>query len=107
MMKRDVFQTIADPTRRKIFDLLMDRELPVNEVADHFEISRPAISKHIKILHESGLVRIKQEGRQRICSAEGEKIREVAAWANRYRAFWEGKLDVLESELKKEDVEQY
>ncbi len=62
-MERDVFQAIADPTRREIIDLLADKSLPVNEVAGNFDISRPAVSKHIKILNECGLVVIRKKGR--------------------------------------------
>ena len=84
-MQRDVFQAIADPTRRDIIDLLAHQSLPVNEVAEQFDISRPAVSKHIKVLHECGLVVIEQEGRKRFCRADPRKLREVAEWTARYQ----------------------
>lgn len=102
-MQRDVFQAIADPTRREIIDLLAGRSLPVNEIADNFEISRPAVSKHIKILNECGVVIIRKKGRKRYCRTDPRKIREVAEWADRYRKFWTERLDMLEDLLNEED----
>lgn len=104
-MAQDLFQAISDPTRREIIDLLAHRALPVNEVADRFDISRPAISKHIKILSECGLVTIRQEGRKRFCRADPTRLREVMEWAARYREFWAGGLDTLEALLEEEDRE--
>jgi DNA-binding transcriptional ArsR family regulator len=94
-MRRDVFQAIADPTRREIINMLAKEQMNLNAIADNFEISRPAVSKHIKILTQCGLVSIKQKGRERYCSADLKKLREVAEWTNRYRAFWNEKLDAL------------
>lgn len=94
-MRRDVFQAIADPTRRDIIHLLSRQSLNLNAVADHFEISRPAISKHIKILMECGLIAVKQQGRERICQAELKKLEAVKEWVEQYRAFWNTKLDAL------------
>lgn len=102
-MKRDIFYAIADPTRREIFDLLAGQSLPVNKVASHFDISRPAVSKHIKILRESGLVKVRREGRNRFCRADPEKLKEVLEWAARYRKFWSSRLDALEQALYEED----
>lgn len=103
-MQRDVFQAIADPTRREIIDLLSTQSLPVNEVAEQFDISRPAISKHIKILNECGLVVIRKKGRKRYCRAELRKLKKVSDWAEQYQKFWAKKLDDLESALKNKDV---
>lgn len=102
-MQRDVFQAIADPTRREIIDLLANKSLPVNDVAEKFDISRPAVSRHIKILNECGLVVIRKEGRKRLCRADPRKLRKVAEWAERYRRFWTEKLDALEALLNEED----
>ena len=99
MMRRDVFQAIADPTRREIIQLISGRRLHLNEVADQFEVSRPAISKHIRILTECGLITMKQQGRLRYCEANLEKLNEVAHWVEQYREFWTQKLDALESYL--------
>jgi len=101
-MRRDVFQAIADPTRRNIINFLAQQPLTLNAVADNFEISRPAVSKHIKILTECGLITIKQQGRERYCKANLEKLKEVATWADQYRTFWTNKLDALEDFLDKE-----
>jgi DNA-binding transcriptional ArsR family regulator len=100
-MRRDVFQAIADPTRREIIELLAHTSLNLNAVAENFDISRPAVSKHIKILTECGLVIIKQSGRERYCEANLYKLKEVADWAEQYRRFWSKKLDALEAFLAK------
>lgn len=95
-MRRDVFQAIADPTRRKIISMIAHQSLNLNSVAEKFYVSRPAISKHIKILTECGLIMIKQEGRHRYCEARLDKLNEVSDWVEQYRKFWTQKLDVLE-----------
>jgi DNA-binding transcriptional ArsR family regulator len=100
-MRRDVFQAIADPTRRSILGLLALQSLTLNAVAENYNISRPAISKHIKVLTECGLIEIKQEGRERYCTAKLGKLSEVNAWIAQYKQFWEGKLDALEQYLDK------
>ncbi|HEV7782189.1 MAG TPA: metalloregulator ArsR/SmtB family transcription factor [Chitinophagaceae bacterium] len=100
-MRRDVFQAIADPTRRSILGLLAIQTLTLNAVAENYGISRPAISKHIKLLTECGLVEIKQEGRERYCTAKLEKLREVNHWITQYKQFWETKLDALGTYLTK------
>jgi DNA-binding transcriptional ArsR family regulator len=98
-MRRDVFQAIADPTRRAIIDLLAMKSLNLNAVAEHFDISRPAISKHIKILSECGVVVVKQHGRERYCEANLASLREVSKWIKQYKAFWTRKLNALEQYL--------
>src|SRR5205809_8090282 len=95
-MRRDVFQAIADPTRRAIINMIAGEQLNLNAVADQFDISRPAISKHIKILTECGLITIKQQGRHRYCEAKLDKLNEVSGWVEQYRKFWTQKLDALE-----------
>jgi DNA-binding transcriptional ArsR family regulator len=102
-MRRDVFQAIADPTRREIIQLLSKQSLNLNAVADNFSISRPAISKHVRILTECGLVVIRQQGRERFCQADLRKLRQVSDWAERYREFWTKKLDALEDFLAREE----
>ena len=98
-MRRDAFQAIADPTRREILNMIALKPLNVNTVSDHFEVSRAAIYKHLKILTACGLVVMKQEGRERFCEAKLEKLNEVADWVAQYRKFWENKLDNLENYL--------
>lgn len=94
--RRDVFQAIADPNRRAIINLIAHEKLTLNGVAEHFDVSRPAISKHIKILTECGLITIEQHGRERYCEAKLEKLNEVSDWVEQYRKFWATKLDALE-----------
>jgi len=101
-MRRDVFQAIADPTRRDIIGLIAHRSLNLNTVAEHFDISRPAVSKHIKILTQCGLLTIRQKGRDRYCEANLKKLNEVSEWVERYRTFWTNKLDALGDFLEKD-----
>lgn len=98
-MRRDVFQAIADPTRREIIHMIATESMNVNAVAEHFTISRPAISKHVKILAECGLIVIKHRGRERYCEARLQKLDEVSQWIEQYRLFWNSKLDALENYL--------
>src|SRR5882724_11171625 len=98
-MRRDVFQAIADPTRREIINMIAHESLHLNLVAEKFNVSRPAISKHIKILTECGLITIKQNGRHRYCEAKLDKLNEVSNWIEQYRKFWTQKLDALETYL--------
>ena len=104
-MRRDVFQAIADPNRRAILALLSQQRLTLNGVAENFRISRPAVSRHIKILKECGLVVVIPQGRERFVEARFDKLEEVTRWVEQYRQLWEEKfnrLDVLLEELKKE-----
>ncbi len=100
-MRRDVFQAIADPTRREILNRLAHQSLNVNAVSDNFPVSRAAIYKHIKILTESGLVVVTKQGRERYCEARMEKLDEVTDWIAQYRKQWEDRLDALESYLQR------
>lgn len=99
-MRRDVFQAIADPKRRAILALLALHALTINGIAEHFQVSRPAISKHVKILEECGLVTVNQQGRERFCEAKLSKLGEVSDWVEQYRKFWDEKLDALEEYLQ-------
>jgi DNA-binding transcriptional ArsR family regulator len=101
-MRRDVFQAIADPTRREIIGLLAKKTLTLNGVAENFAVSRPAISKHIKVLTECGLVVIRQQGRERYCQVDFNKLKEVSDWVTQYHSFWNQKLDALEGFLENE-----
>jgi DNA-binding transcriptional ArsR family regulator len=100
-MRRDVFQAIADPTRREILHLVSAKPLNINSVSVNFKVSRAAIYKHVKILKEAGLVEIKQQGRERYCRARFEKLNEVSDWVEQYRKLWTAKLDSLDKYLKK------
>lgn len=97
--RRDVFQAIADPTRREIIHLVAHESLNLNAIAEKFQMSRPAISQHIKILTECGLVTMKQRGRERYCEAKLDKLKEVSSWVEQYKRFWDDKIDALERYL--------
>ena len=99
--RRDVFQAIADPTRRQIIGMVATKSLNLNSIAGNFDMSRQAISLHIKILNECGLITIKQQGRERFCKAKLEKLNDVSIWIEQYRQYWESKLDSLEIYLDK------
>jgi len=98
-MRRDVFQAIADPVRRDIIGLLANETLTVNSVAENFEISRPAISKHIRILNECGIIIINKKGRERYCEIQPKNLIPVSNWVEQYRKLWEEKLDSFENYL--------
>lgn len=98
-MRRDVFQAIADPTRRQIINMVAHQSLNVNAVVEKFDVSRTAIYKHIKLLTECGLIEVKQKGRERFCEAKLNKLNEVSDWVAQYKQFWEQKLDSLENYL--------
>jgi DNA-binding transcriptional ArsR family regulator len=102
-IRRDVFQAIADPTRREIINLVAYQSLNLNAIAENFDVSRPAISQHIKILTECGLIIIKKQGRERYCEASLQQLNEVSQWIERYRKLWDhqfSKLDDLLEEMK-------
>ncbi len=99
-MRRDVFQAIADPVRREIIQLLSEEALTVNAVAEKFDVSRPAISKHLKILEECGIVTFAQQGRQRYCLIRPKNLIPAFLWIDQYRNLWEEKLDSFENYLK-------
>jgi len=98
-MRRDVFQAIADPTRREIINLVAFNPLNLNTIADKFDISRPAISQQIKILAECGLISIKKRGRERYCEATLVQLNEVSNWIEKYRQLWEEKFNKLDDLL--------
>jgi DNA-binding transcriptional ArsR family regulator len=100
-IRRDVFQAIADPTMRQIIGMIANKSLNLNSIADKFDMSRQAISLHIKILTECGLITINQHGRERFCEARLDKLNDVAVWVEQYRKSWESKLDNLELYLDK------
>ncbi len=98
-MRRDVFQAIADPTRRAIINMVSRESLNVNTVAENFPVSRTAVYKHIKILTECGLIVMKQQGRERFCEGRLEKLNQVSDWVEQYRQVWMQRLDSLETYL--------
>ena len=100
-MRRDVFQAIADPTRRQIINLVAQQILTPNGVTDRFDVSRQAISKHIQILAECGIISMKQQGRERYCYVQPRKLDEVADWLADFRKLWENRFDKLDELLVK------
>ncbi len=102
--RRDVFQAIADPTRRQIIEMLATRSMNLNSLVENFEISRPAISQQIKILEECGMVHVTQKGRERFCEVRLESLQEVQSWVAKYKKFWNEKLDNLEDFLDGEQL---
>lgn len=99
-IRRDVFQAIADPNRRAILGLLAKQRLTLNGVAENFRISRPAVSRHIKILKECGLVVIIPQGRERYCEVRFDRLNEVSDWIEQYRQLWEARFDRLDELLE-------
>lgn len=99
-MRRDVFQAIADPTRRAILALIALQAMTPNAIAEHFESSRQAISKHIKILTECELVNQKQTGREIYYYFNAEKMKEVDHWMDQFRGLWEERFNQLDHLLK-------
>jgi len=98
-MRRDVFQAIADPVRRDIIRHLAEQSLTINSVAKKFDISRPAISKHLKILKECEIIVINKQGRERFCQIQPKNLIPAFLWIDQYRNLWEEKLDSFEDFL--------
>ena len=97
----DPFQAIADPNRRQILHLLSKDNLPINSLAENFDMSRPAVSKHIKMLYTAGFIIIEDKGRERYCGLRQEGFREVQSWMGFFDKFWNSKLDALGTFLSK------
>lgn len=100
-MRRDIFQAIADPTRRTILALIAVQAMTPNAIAEHFQTTRQAISKHLRILTECDLVKKEQQGREIYYSLEIEKMKEIDLWLEQYRTLWTTKLNQLEKVLAK------
>lgn len=101
--RRDVFQAIADPTRRSILNMIAARSMNLNTIAEQFDMSRPAISQHIKILNECGLIMMRSQGRERFCEMQPQKLSEVLDWVEPFRKLWEHrheKLDKIFDDMK-------
>jgi DNA-binding transcriptional ArsR family regulator len=95
----DAFQVIGDPSRRKMLMLLSADSLTINSLADNFDMSRPAVSKHIKILHNAGFISITDIGRERYCTLKKDGFEELQAWIAHFDKFWLSKLKKLETLL--------
>lgn len=99
----DVFAAIAHPLRRQILDLLTEQERPVNEIASHFGVSRPAISQHLRVLLDAGLATERRSGRERRYRLVPERLAEVHNWLSHYERFWHDHLRALGAHLATED----
>src|SRR5687767_13563080 len=95
----DTFQVIGDPSRRKMLMLLSEDSLTISSLADHFEMSRPAVSKHVKILHGAGFISIHDIGRERYCTLKKDGFEELQSWISYFDKFWTSKLKKLEALL--------
>jgi DNA-binding transcriptional ArsR family regulator len=102
--RRDVFQAIADPTRRQIIDLLSDEPMTMNAIADKFQISRPAISQHIKHLEECDIIEIEQKGRERFCKIKPQNL--IPAFLEKYEQQWIARIDNFEKYVNKLKAKQ-
>ena len=94
-MKRDIFQAIADPTRRAIIALIAIQAMTPNAIAEHFDTSRQAVSKHLRILTECELIKQEQKGREIYYQLEIEKMKEIDKWLEQYRRIWEKRFEQL------------
>jgi DNA-binding transcriptional ArsR family regulator len=93
------FAALADPTRRRIVELLAERDRDAGELAAAFPVSRPAVSRHLRVLRESGLVTVRSQAQHRVFSLDPRPLDELSSWLDRYRSFWSQRLDALEAEL--------
>lgn len=99
---QDVFHAIADPNRRRLLDLLLREERSVQELVPHFDVTIGAISQHLKVLLECGLVVRRKEGRYRFYRTRPEALKQVHDWTGHYRAFWESRFEQLAAHLREE-----
>jgi DNA-binding transcriptional ArsR family regulator len=93
------FEVLAEPTRRRILDLIVDRERPVNELVAQLDISQPGVSKHLRVLREAGLVEVRIDAQRRLYRVRPEPLAEIDAWLEPYRRLWAKRLDALERHL--------
>lgn len=102
-MQQPVFRAIADPTRRSIMSLLAEGEQSLGDIASHYEISRPAVSKHLKILEQGGLVHVRSHGRERLHTLQPDALKSVAEWLSFFSPFWDDKLENLKRAVEADD----
>ena len=102
----DAFQAIADPSRRQILKLLTKDSLSINALAGNFEMSRPAVSKHIKVLQYAGFISIEDIGRERYCKLNPDGFNDLQEWINFFDGFWKTKLKKLESLINQKNIKK-
>ena len=93
------FEVLAEPNRRRILDLLRDGERPVGDLVDELDVSQPAVSKHLRVLRDYGLVEVRADAQRRLYRLRPEPLREVEEWLEPYRALWSARLDALQAHL--------
>ena len=98
------FEILAEPARRQILDLLRERERPVGELVERLSLSQPGVSKHLRVLRDAGLVRVRAEGQRRWYGLRAEPLADVERWLAPYRQLWGGRLDALESHLDRQET---
>lgn len=98
----DAIALLADPTRRRIVELLAERDRPAGEIAAHFDIARPGVSRHLRLLREGGLVSVRRSGQQHIYRLEVDRLMEIDRWLAPIRGFWANRLDALDTEVRRE-----
>lgn len=101
----DVFEVLADPTRRRMLELLGENERSVGELVAEFDIHQPGISRHLRILHNAGLVDVRKDAQRRIYSIRPQPLRELDDWIDQYRDLWEQRFDNLADHLKQRQKE--
>jgi DNA-binding transcriptional ArsR family regulator len=97
------FELVAEPTRRRILDILRDGERSVGELVERLSLSQPGVSKHLRLLRDAGLVDVRREAQRRLYGLRAEPLTEIDAWLEPYRRFWAGRLDELERHLDREE----
>src|SRR4051812_36430956 len=97
------FTVLADPTRRRILDLLVEEERPVGDLVERLGVSQPGVSKHLKVLREAGLVSVRGDAQRRIYGVRADPLAEIDVWLAPYRRLWNSKLDALERHLDGEE----
>ncbi|PTX53644.1 DNA-binding transcriptional ArsR family regulator [Melghirimyces profundicolus] len=105
-MTSSIFEVLAEPNRRRILDLLREREHSVGELVKETQLSQPGVSKHLRILREAGLVEVRQKAQKRVYHLHAEPLVEIDKWLEPYRRFWSDKLDALEKLLNEENEEE-
>jgi DNA-binding transcriptional ArsR family regulator len=103
MRRMEAFAALADPTRRRIVELLADGERSAGDIVQRFTLTQPAVSQHLRALRDAGLVRARQDAQRRMYSIDGRGLAEIDAWLSRYRVFWTTHLDALERALQDEE----
>ena len=96
------FEVLAEPNRRRILDELRHQERPVNDLVEILGISQPGVSRHLRVLREAGLVEVRQDAQRRLYRVRPEPLREIDAWLQPYRQFWNDRLDALEAQLDRQ-----